>query len=310
MMPAVPVLIRSRRRRAAGVVAVAAALVLALASCGDDDDGGASGTTVPGPATTGPTATTTPAITGPSAPPTTDATATVEARVYFLRDEKVGPVARTVRGPQVATAAMEALLAGPTAEEEALGFTSAVPEGTTLRGVVVEDGVATVDLSSAFGSGGGSLSMTSRVAQVVFTLTQFPTVDAVAFELDGEPVDELGGEGVLLDEPQDRAAWEDLTPAILVESPLPGARVTSPLRITGTANTFEAAFWVTLSDATGAVLHDGPAMATSGSGTRGTFDLTVPFTTTADALMLTVLEHSAEDGRPIHEVEIPLRVGP
>ena len=37
--------------------------------------------------------------------------------------------------------------------------------------------------------------MQTRLAQVVYTLTQFPTVDGVVFSLDGEPIDVLGGEG-------------------------------------------------------------------------------------------------------------------
>src|SRR5690606_15313075 len=113
--------------------------------------------------------------------------------------EHVGPVAREATGPAVAAGALRGLLAGPTDAERALGFGTAIPAGTTLNGVVVADGVATVDLSGDFASGGGSASMQARVAQVVFTLTQFPTVDSVDFELDGEPLTALGGEGLLLE---------------------------------------------------------------------------------------------------------------
>ena len=84
--------------------------------------------------------------------------------------------------------------------------------------------------------------MFTRLAQVVFTLTQFPTVDGVRFKLDGKLIDTLGGEGIIIDEPLDRDDYEDMSPAILVESPTVGATLRSPMRITGTANVFEAVF--------------------------------------------------------------------
>jgi hypothetical protein len=204
---------------------------------------------------------------------------------------------------------MQGLLAGPTEEEQRLGFSSAIPAGTELLGVSIDDRIATVDLSARFGTGGGSASMMGRVAQVVFTLTQFPTVDAVLFELDGEPVTALGGEGLLLGEPQTRADWEALAPAILVESPLPFDQVTSPLEIRGTANTFEAAFRVNVLDGDGLIVYDEPAMATSGTGTRGTFDVTATFEVPRAGMGAVILwEVSAKDGSQINLVEVPVGV--
>src|SRR5262249_35901378 len=49
--------------------------------------------------------------------------------------------------------------------------------------------------------------------------------------------------------------------------------------------------------------------ATSGSGTRGTFDVTQPFTVTAGGDgKLMAYERSAENGKRIHVVEIPLQL--
>jgi hypothetical protein len=53
----------------------------------------------------------------------------------------------------------------------------------------IDDGLATIDLSREFEAGGGSLSMFGRLAQLVYTVTQFPTVDEVALMLDGQRVD-------------------------------------------------------------------------------------------------------------------------
>jgi hypothetical protein len=151
--------------------------------------------------------------------------------------------------------------------------------------------------------------MQGRVAQVVYTLTQFPTVTAVSFELDGDPINSLGGEGVVLDHPQTRADWEPLTPAILVEAPLPGATVASPFHVTGTANTFEAALQLRLVGPDGKTLAEHPGMATSGSGTRGTFDETLSFSSGAHGdATLVVFESSAKDGSEVNVVEIPVKI--
>ncbi|MCX7623427.1 MAG: GerMN domain-containing protein [Thermomicrobium sp.] len=232
--------------------------------------------------------------------------------LYFLRDEKLAAVRRPIAPtPRVGTAALTELLAGPTDQEANWGFTTEIPGGTQLRDLAIADGVATVDLSSDFARGGGSFSMRARVAQVVFTLTQFSSVQAVRFLIDGRPVSAIGGEGVVVDPPPGRAAFEDLLPLIFVETPGPGETVTSPLRVTGTANTFEATFMVRLSTVDGAVLYERSAMATSGSGTRGAFDLMVPFEVSQPVDgTLRLWEYSARDGSEVNVVEIPVRLAP
>ncbi|RIK45539.1 MAG: hypothetical protein DCC58_06090 [Chloroflexi bacterium] len=272
----------------------------------------ATPTTPPAPTTAPATPTSAPTSEPTSAPATPTApTETLTLSVYFIRDEKVGTAHRVVPHTlQVAAAAMEALLAGPTEEEAAAGLTSAIPEGTRLLGVSLTNGIATVNLTKEFESGGGSLSMGARLAQVVYTVTQFPTVEGVLFALDGELVEVFGGEGLILDGPRDRSDFEAFTPAIFVEAPAVGDTVSGTLRVWGTANTFEAAFMVTLRDADGEIVFEEPAMATSGTGTRGTFDLTFDLdpTLSGDATLI-VWESSAKDGQPINVVEIPIIIG-
>lgn len=241
---------------------------------------------------------------------TTVGAATSTVRVYFSRDEKMAAATRVVpRTAQLGAAAMKALLEGPTAEEKDVGMVSCVPEGTTFLGLDIKNGVATVNLSQEYGSGGGSLSMFTRLAQVVFTLTQFPSIDGVRFKLDGKLVDTLGGEGIIIDEPLDRADYEEMSPAILVESPTVGASVGSPLRITGTANVFEAVFKVEIVNWDGLIIAEKTVKATSGTGTRGTFDVSVPFSIESSGLgSLIVSSQSPKDGSRINVVEIPLHL--
>ena len=282
---------------------VAVLLVVALTSAGcGDDSGDSGGTSSPTPTTA---VTSPPPTSSPTSSPSSAPTSTSAVSVYFLKGEKVQPVRRSATGTGVAAAAVRALLAGPTSAERAAGLTSSVPSGTTLRSLDISGGLATVDLTGTFDDGGGSLSMQARVAQVVFTLTRFTSVQRVSFRLDGTPVTALGGEGVDVDK-VDRADYEDLSPAVLVESPRWGETVTMPLTVTGTANTFEAEFRLELKDSTGRVVADRQVMATSGSGTRGTFDATLTGTAARGAATLTAYTLSAQDGSRRNESVVRL----
>ncbi|MDQ3548110.1 MAG: GerMN domain-containing protein, partial [Chloroflexota bacterium] len=246
----------------------------------------------------------------PAEPTATAANDVTVLSVFFIRGEQIATVHRTVpKTQQVAAAAMAELLAGPTSEDAAVGMMTAIPEGTQYIGTTIDERVATVDLSGVFESGGGSASMLARLGQVVYTLTQFPTIDFVTFELDGEPVTVFGGEGVTFDRPVGRKDFEDLTPIIFVASPAVNDTVSSPLRVNGTANTFEAAFMLQILDAEGTILVEQPMMATSGTGTRGTFDTSIDFNAQPGSqITLRVFELSARDGSEVNVVEIPLTV--
>ena len=208
----------------------------------------------------------------------------VEARqvsVYFLRGEALAPASRTVETATVAAAALSALLEGPTAAERESGLVSSIPAGTRLRSVTVADRTATVDLTGAFETGGGSLSMAARLAQVTYTLTQFPTVERVVYELDGSRVLALGGEGVPVEEPQTRALYEQGRPdslesslvgPVFVETPAQGAPFESPLRVTGSAT---GSLQLLVADWDGRIV--GSETADVGAGGRSRFDVTLTF---------------------------------
>jgi hypothetical protein len=233
----------------------------------------------------------------------------VRTAVYFLHGEKVSPAPRTVTAPTTAAGALRDLLAGPNRYERGHDRTTAIPSGTKLNSVVVHRHVATVDLSGRYDDGGGSLSMQARLAQVVFTATRFPAIQKVQFELDGKPVTSFGGEGILLNHPVDRSDFEDLSPLILVESPLIGDSIRTPVRVWGSANTFEATLRLKITDTAGRTVANPYVTATSGTGTRGTFDVTIPYKATrSGAGTLTAYWDSPEDGRAVIEDTVPLTV--
>jgi hypothetical protein len=235
---------------------------------------------------------------------------------FFMIDPVTGepglvPVLREVpRTVAVATAAINELLDGPTASEAAADppISTAVPAATRLLGISITGGIATIDLSREYEAGGGSEGILGRLAQVVYTLTQFPTVDSVTFELDGEPVSVFGGEGVILDEPVGRADYYEQLPEIFVDRPAWGAAAGAPMRVTGLTRVFEATFGIQVRDAAGDVVRDVlPVTATCGTGCWGTFDVTVTYMVPSDQWgTLRVYSLSAKDGEPINIRDYPV----
>jgi hypothetical protein len=117
--------------------------------------------------------------------------------LYFTSEERgdiedVFPVERTVPTPDVLHGALEELLAGPTAEEEAEGYAGFFSDETAgmLNGAEIEGGVARVDLDAdlrdALPNAGTSTGALTLLAQLDGTVEQFSTVDEAIYSLDGD----------------------------------------------------------------------------------------------------------------------------
>jgi sporulation and spore germination protein/immunoglobulin-like protein involved in spore germination len=230
-------------------------------------------------------------------------------RVWLTRGEHLfaawreGPL-----GKEPAGVALPLLLQGPSEAEAAAGVGTAIPAGTRYLRVEIANGTATVDVSSEYESGGGSASMFARLAQVVYTLTELPNVERVSFELDGEPVDVFSGEGIVLEKPVTRADYEELLPPILVTSNIFGATVSSPVKVSGTANVFEANVTARILDENGKELVSRFTTATCGTGCRGDFSVELPYQVAVDQPGTLVLQDDDADGdgKPGFEVRIPV----
>ncbi|MBP0018161.1 MAG: GerMN domain-containing protein [Cyanobacteria bacterium SBLK] len=105
---------------------------------------------------------------------------------------------------EILETALEQLLAGPASDRHA----TTIPEDTQLRNVVYKGDGIHVNLSEEFTFGGGTASMTGRVAQILYTATSIDPNGKVWLEIEGEPLEVLGGEGILLDLPLTRQSFE------------------------------------------------------------------------------------------------------
>jgi len=297
-------------------------LVLGFTACGSGDDGGATTRSFTTTSINPPALTSTPAGTTPVTTTTIATTTTtgqpVAARAYFMLDdlEGQGPflasVHRIVDGGNPLEGVLLALLDGLNSEEKQWqpSFSTAVPSGTRLLGASVQDGVVEINLSREFESGGGTLSMSARLAQLVYTATQFPKSQKVKMLLDGQPVEVFSSEGLLLDQPMDRDDALELLPPIFIDDPGFGGPLESGQLVVGKSNVFEATSQIALFDASGAKLYEHFVTATCGTGCWGDWFENVTYNlASAQTGILRVWEFSAKDGSPIHVQEYPVRLG-
>jgi hypothetical protein len=194
---------------------------------------------------------------------TTAPAATTEVTVFRVHSGQLR--AQAVEVPQTQAVAGAAL--------HALGVSASVQ---------IADGTATVALAQA---------PADQVAEIVYTLTQFPTV---------QRVDVAGRSGLTRD---DFAAYE---PPILVETPAVGAAVPATFTVSGTASVFEATLVIELRR-NGTVLVKQTVTASEGAPGRGTFSTTV-HAPSAGAATIAAYAPSAADGTPQHEQDVAVTV--
>jgi hypothetical protein len=276
---------------------LAAALAgVLLAGCGGSAGSGAASSApapvpapAPSPASSPPPGEPPP----PTAPQPSGSGGTSSYEVWFVRDGKLFSAGRTGEATQaVATRALQAVGAGPSSAESGAGVKSAIVGGPQLALKGISNGIATVDTPAGFRSGAAA-ERRVREAQVVYTLTQYPTIRRVLFSGTTTPVS--------------RKDFEDLVPPITVASPAIGQKVSSPLRISGTADTFEATVSMRILDAHGNELAKGFTTATCGSGCRGDYTTSLRYSAPADEPgVVEVYEDSAENGQRIHVVDVPV----
>ena len=291
-------------KRLIAMAATLAALTTACAESGAQPLGPAPGHGSPSPSTSPGSSVT------PSESPSPVPTRTMTYELWFNLDGFLFVTHRTEPfTPGVGVRTLEALLGGPNAAETAAAVGTAINPGTRLLGLTIHDGVATVNLDETFDGQETPAIAVGSLSQIVYTLTQFDSIDGVRFEVNGTPLTNFGG--YELDGPQGRASFADQLPAILVQSPGIGERVSSPVTISGTADVFEAVVSIAILDEHRRTVASTFTMATCGTGCRGSYTTDVRYDVgTRQPGTIRVYEVSAKDGSPLHIVEIPVILTP
>jgi germination protein M len=249
---------------------------------------------------------------GSTAPGSPPPTTTVRAYFFlgsFTRDAGLVPVLREIpKTQQVGAAAMQALIDGPNEQELSASpaMYTDVPPNTRFLGLTISKGIATVNVSREYAAGGDESAIKGRLAQLVFTITQFPTVTAVSVVVDDDSPRTPASVKTW-----SRTDFVDEVPAVWVDRPAWGGALGNPGRVTGMANVFEAQFRVQVLSGAGTVLTDQPVTASCGTGCWGAFDVTLHYSvSSAQWGTLRVFDLSAKDGKREHVVDYPVWLAP
>jgi hypothetical protein len=214
---------------------------------------------------------------------------------------------RTVpRSPAVAATAVRLLFAGPNAAERAAGVRTAIPAGTQLRGISLGSGTATIDVSAAFAAAAPSTQIRMRLAELVWTATQFATVKRVRLEVGGAIVQSIAGAPV--PQPAGRRDFLGRVPAILVNRPAIGARVPATVTVAGTADVFEGALTVRVINERGRLLARRHILASCGTGCRGRYHVAIAYhVIRRQPGTIVILDSGGRVAHP-HVVRVPVRL--
>jgi len=147
-----------------------------------------------------------------------DSAATIPITVYLVTSEgdatRLAPVEREVVDASRARDRIDALLVPTSAEEQALGLVSSVPTDTVLldTNLVPEQSELVVNLSNAIFDVQGE-ELAKAFAQLVWTVTELPTVRQVRFRVDGRAYRAPNAEGIEQDGAVTRGDYNAFTPS-------------------------------------------------------------------------------------------------
>lgn len=133
-----------------------------------------------------------------------------ERGIYFIQIDRDGTVLRTRAMRKIPSSdsplldALNALLAGPTEEEQRRGLRNLLPGGTRILSAVVRGSTAYISFSEEFQYNTyGVEGYAAQLRQIVWTATEFPNVADVQILIEGRRVDYLG-EGIWIGSPLGR----------------------------------------------------------------------------------------------------------
>jgi germination protein M len=105
------------------------------------------------------------------------------------------------------TETLEALISGLTSSELNKGLLSLIPTGTEILGISISNMTATINFNEIISFNNfGKEGLEAELKQIVYTTTEFSTVDKVQILINGEKKQFLSTEGVFIGEPLTRSS--------------------------------------------------------------------------------------------------------
>ncbi len=134
--------------------------------------------------------------------------------IYFLKVNTSGQILlkSSIRRIDFANAplsqSINTLILGPDAEEINKDSISLIPQGTRLLSARIEDGTAYLNFNEAFRFNQlGREGSLAQLKQIVYTATEFSSIQRVQILIEGSVKDYLGGEGFYIGSPLERSSF-------------------------------------------------------------------------------------------------------
>ncbi len=138
-----------------------------------------------------------------------------KVRIFFVKVNNDGEIdlkselKSVYVGKTPLSKSLEALLAGPDTQDINRGLLTLIPEGAQLLSTTIKDGVAYLNFNEMFRFNPlGVEGYIAQIKQIVYTATEFESVDSVQFSIDGVRQEYLGPEGVYIGRPISRKDLE------------------------------------------------------------------------------------------------------
>lgn len=135
-------------------------------------------------------------------------------QLFFVKPREDGTIAVEARQRGIRfidsplTATIQALIAGPVTEDRNAGYTSLIPEQSQLISAWVREGTAFLNFNDSFRFNPYGLEGNkAQLQQIIFTATEFPTVDQVQILIEGDYVEYISGDGIYVGAPLRRGSF-------------------------------------------------------------------------------------------------------
>lgn len=191
------------------------------------------------------------------------------------------------------------------------GAYNILPPDTRVLDVTTENTTAIVNFSEeVLNANAGSASEVMGIQCIVNTLTEFPDIETVSFQVEGSTegrVMDWWGHVGLYDQPFKRDVSTVFEPAIWVTHPQPNQVAGVPMLVKGSALVSDGNISIQLVDDQENILAQMHGEATKSAPERGSFEMSITFDPPGKGKgFLQVLGKKPEDGSELEKVSVPV----